>query len=183
MISPHWNFPGKTEPNQQPVEGWSSSEETQRAKALWLELLEKPIPERKAWQPGGWLHSGRELDMTWISQWWIADGVITVVYKDCGEVLNGFLWPTSEIFRDYFEHPWRSFKKTSRVSTKLRLLTNLLWLDALAWYSLLLYSGVLRNDICGSSLFSELGCVIVDVNDSVVSLVLDECINLIQFTL
>ncbi|CAL1139821.1 unnamed protein product [Cladocopium goreaui] len=38
---------GKTEPNQQPVEGWSSTEETQRAKALWLELLEKPIPERK----------------------------------------------------------------------------------------------------------------------------------------
>eukprot|EP00438_Fugacium_kawagutii_P034907 Skav224153 [mRNA] locus=scaffold462:446720:450905:- [translate_table: standard] len=37
----------KTEPNQQPVEGWNSTEETQRAKALWLELLEKPLAERK----------------------------------------------------------------------------------------------------------------------------------------
>eukprot|EP00434_Breviolum_minutum_P000534 symbB.v1.2.000461.t1/scaffold11.1/size528188/10 len=38
---------GKTDPNQQPVEGWSATEETQRAKVLWLELLEKPISQRK----------------------------------------------------------------------------------------------------------------------------------------
>lgn len=44
---------GKTDPNQQPVEGWSATEETQRAKALWLELLEKPISQRKVGHGSG----------------------------------------------------------------------------------------------------------------------------------
>ena len=43
---------GKTDPDQKPCEGWGITEETKRAKALWLELLE--VPPQKRFET--WLH-------------------------------------------------------------------------------------------------------------------------------
>ena len=171
------------------MEGWSSTEETQRAKALWLELLEKPIPERKAWPgPSAWLESGL-LDMSWISQqWWPKDGVIILSYIDVflavPEVLNVFLWllqRSLEIVWNCFEHVWRNLRRTSRVSRKQRLLTNFLWLHAFfhgtACYCFL---WLLRNDARGSSQFSEL----VEMCDSRCQwLHCDSTFWMIQFTL
>ena len=37
---------GKTDPDQKPCEGWGVTEETKRAKALWLELLEESREKR-----------------------------------------------------------------------------------------------------------------------------------------
>ena len=114
-----------------------------------------------AWERG----VGYELDMSWISQqWWPKDGVIILSYIDVflavPEVLNGFLWllqRSLEIVWNYFEHVWRSLRRTSRVSRKQRLLMNFLWLHAFfhgtACYCFL---WLLRNDARRSSQFSEL---------------------------
>ncbi|CAE7908829.1 dnaJ [Symbiodinium microadriaticum] len=37
---------GKTDPDQKPCEGWGTTEETKRAKALWLELLDESAKRR-----------------------------------------------------------------------------------------------------------------------------------------